>query len=247
MPEHITEYRYVPLEYRANENREDGDALGTITGVVMRYGDIATLPWGTEEFAPGAFIDIAGKKISATSELWSNRMHQRVQPLANTLEGSLRFKDSPTELTTEIDLPDTSAGRDVEMEVKKGLLRGLSIEFRTTKDELNCDTGHRRVTVARLFGWGVVDRPAYPRSKVDRWEGYLDFAERRAHYGDEPTPRVTPPPDPEPDERASLFVNGSKVWEGTRDEGLEILKSLNGGKAAEPEPEPVPVSWRAAI
>ena len=71
MPENITEYRYVPLEYRAKEDRQDGDPLGTITGVVMRYGDIATLPWGTEEFAPGAFIDRAGKKISATSELWA--------------------------------------------------------------------------------------------------------------------------------------------------------------------------------
>ena len=146
----------------------------------MRYGDIATLPWGTEEFAPGAFADIN------KAELWANRMHQRTQPVANTLENSLRFNDSRTELTTEIDLPDTTAGRDVEVEVKQGLLRGLSIEFRTVKDELNYDTGHRKVTQAQLFGWGVVDRPAYPRSKVDRWDEYLEYAERRAAYGDEP-------------------------------------------------------------
>ena len=241
MPEHITEYRYVPLEYRANEDRGDGDALGTITGVVMRYGDIATLPWGTEEFAPGAFGDL-GK-----AELWADRMHQRTQPLANTLEGSLRFKDSPTELTTEIDLPDTTAGRDVEMEVLKGLMRGLSITFRTIKDELNYETNHRKVTLSKLFGWGVVDRPAYPRSKVDRWEEYLEYAERRAAYGDEPPVRVTPPPEPEP-----MPAVAAELWKAIGDEFRgeleamsveergEMLATFRRRGGLEPELDPVP-------
>ena len=193
MPENITEYRFTELRYQKREERQDGDPLGTISGVVMRYGDIAELPWGTEEFKAGAFSGIN------KAELWANRMHDRRQPLANTLEESLRFKDSDKELTTEIDLPDTSAGRDVEVEVDKGLLRGLSIEFLTVRDELNYETGHRVVTEARLFGWGVVDRPAYPRSTVNRWDEYLDFAERRAHYGDQPARKVITPPVPEPE------------------------------------------------
>ena len=160
----------------------------------MSYGDIATLPWGTEEFAAGAFGDLT------KAELWANRMHQRTQPIATNLETSLRYVDTKDALKTEIDLPPTTSGRDVEMEVKLGLLRGLSIEFQTIADELNYETGHRKVTQARLFGWGVVDRPAYPRSKVNRWEEYLEYAERRAYYGDEPSPRVTLPPVPAPDE-----------------------------------------------
>ena len=151
-------------------------------------------------------------------------MHERTEPLANTMESSLRFKDTPTELTTEMDLPDTTAGRNAAVEVDKGLLRGLSIEFRTTKDELNYDTGHRRVTVARLFGWGVVDQPAYPRSKINRWEEYLEYAERREHYGDEPSPRGTLPPVPAPEP-----------------EPVPVP-----AVAAEPEPTPAPVRrWLA--
>ena len=218
MPENITEYRFTELRYARRENREDGDPLGTVTGVVMRYGDRAQFPWGSEEFAAGAFGDL-GK-----AELWANRMHERTQPLANTLEDSLRFKDTKEELTAEIDLPNTTAGRDVETEVDRGLLRGLSIEFRTVKDELNYESGHRKVTQAQLFGWGVVDRPAYPRSKVDRWEEYLEFAERRAYYGDEPSPRVTLPPVPAP---------------APEPEPVPAV-------AAEPEPTPAPVRrWLA--
>ena len=218
MPENITEYRYVPLEYRAKEDRQDGDPLGTLTGTVMSYGDVATLPWGTEEFAAGAFGDLT------KAELWANRMHQRTQPIATNLETSLRYVDTKDALKTEIDLPPTTSGRDVEMEVKLGLLRGLSIEFQTIADELNYETGHRKVTQARLFGWGVVDRPAYPRSKVNRWEEYLEYAERRAHYGDEPGPgpQPVPAPAPEPEPVPVPAV------------------------AAEPEPTPAPVRrWLA--
>ena len=168
MPENITEYRYVPLEYRAKEDRQDGDPLGTITGVVMSYGDVATLPWGTEEFAAGAFGDLT------KAELWANRMHQRTQPIATNLETSLRYVDTKDALKTEIDLPPTTSGRDVEMEVKLGLLRGLSIEFQTIADELNYETGHRKVTQApavRLGRGGPARLPALEGQPLGRVPG----------------------------------------------------------------------------
>ena len=46
------EFRYSDLEFRQDEN-----GLGVVTGTVIRYGDVATLPWGTEEFKAGAFGD----------------------------------------------------------------------------------------------------------------------------------------------------------------------------------------------
>ena len=41
----MNEFRYGALEFR-----ETDDGLGVVVGTVIRYGDVATLPWGTEEF-----------------------------------------------------------------------------------------------------------------------------------------------------------------------------------------------------
>ena len=46
MPE--SEFRYADFEIR-----EGANGLGIVTGVIIRYGDVATLPWGTEEFRAG--------------------------------------------------------------------------------------------------------------------------------------------------------------------------------------------------
>ena len=47
MPEF--EYRYGPLEFREKEG-----GMGAVAGTVMRYGDVATLPFGQERMLPGA-------------------------------------------------------------------------------------------------------------------------------------------------------------------------------------------------
>ena len=67
-------------------------------------------------------------------------------------------------MQTELTLPDTSYGRDTSAEVKARILRGLSLEFRAIEDTVNQDTGHRTISKAKLYGFGVVDRPAYPGS-----------------------------------------------------------------------------------
>ena len=158
MPEF--EYRYGPLEFREKEG-----GMGAVAGTVMRYGDVATLPFGQERMLPGAFGDLS------TAELYANRMHQRDQPLANTYAG-LRIDDNVDRLAGEVDLPNTSYGRDAQEEVKTGRLRGLSIEFRTLEDDYI--DGVRVIKQARLYGWGVVDKPAYPQSvaAMRSWEEY---------------------------------------------------------------------------
>ena len=159
------EYRYGPLQFR-----ESAEGVGTVAGTVIRYGDVATLPFGQERVLPGAFGDLS------TAELYANRMHQRDQPLANTYAG-LRIADSAELLSGEVDLPNTSYGRDAQEEVKTGRLRGLSIEFRTLEDDYI--DGIRVIKQARLYGWGVVDKPAYPNSvaAMRSWDEY------RSEYG----------------------------------------------------------------
>ena len=50
------------LQRRFVEFRYDGDR--TISGVAMRYGDVAKLPWGDKErFEPGAFGNVGSKDV----------------------------------------------------------------------------------------------------------------------------------------------------------------------------------------
>ena len=179
MPEN--EYRYGDLEFRQDEN-----GLGVVMGTVIRYGDVGTLPWGTEEFKAGAFD-------GRMEDLIANRMHQRTQPLAR-LGGGLTVTNTSTDMRAEITLPDTTFGRDTAVELTARILRGLSLEFRAVKDDVT-DTGHRIVTEARMFGFGIVDKPAYPGSvaSMKRW------AEYRTEYGlyvPEPAPEPEPQPEP---------------------------------------------------
>ena len=62
-------------------------------------------------------------------------------------------------------LPDTSAGRDAAREIRDGLFRGLSVEFRATAQSYA--TGVRRIRAALLNGAGLVDDPSYAGSRVE--------------------------------------------------------------------------------
>ena len=161
------EYRYVPFEVRQNE---EGQTV--VEGTVIRYGDVADIAgWFTEEFRAGW--------VKNSSELMiANRMHNRDQPLA-TSELGLKITDNSERMTAEVTLPDTTYGRDAATEVDLGLLRGMSLEFLVSMDEYDYKKDHRVVVEARMFGFGIIDRPAYPDSvaQVKRAQEY------RQHYG----------------------------------------------------------------
>ena len=190
MPE-FSEFRYGELEYR-EDGPADDDYLGkSIGGTILRYGDEATFPWGKERFEPGAFGDVS--KL----DLIANRMHQRMQPIArNGEKGNLVVKDTPTELSGTVRLLNNSAGRDTDLEVRMGLLRGQSIEFQAKTDRIV--DGTRIISGANLYGHGIVDRAAYPDSKVGTrmelrsWDDYFAAMEYRTGL------YVPPKPEPEP-------------------------------------------------
>ena len=110
--------------------------------------------------------------------MFVNRMHNRAQPLA-TNELGLTLRDTSDAMTAEVVLPDTSAGRDASVEFNRGLLRGMSLEFRTVKEEYDNETDHRVIVSGRMFGFALVDRPAYPDSVAELKRAM----EYRAHYG----------------------------------------------------------------
>ena len=147
----------MELERRYCELRADF-AERRLEGTAMRYGDVGQIGQLRERFEAGAFGDLA------TADVVLNTQHQRTVPLARTGGGGLSLVDTNLELRISAVLPETRAADDVLALVKSSILRGLSIEFRATRERR--ELGIRVVTRAVLSGVSVVDSGAYPMATV---------------------------------------------------------------------------------
>ena len=136
------------IELRQSDAASPGP--GRISGVLLTYGERAgDRP---EMFDRGALSWPADGVVL-------RRQHVREAPIMRVipeLRGDALVIDAP--------LPDTAAGRDAAAEIRSGLFRGLSIEFRALRDAVV--GGVRRIAAAELSGAGLVDDPAYPGSAV---------------------------------------------------------------------------------
>ena len=135
------------------EVREDEERLspGRLYGVVMRYNTRAT---------DRAEVFEVGSLSWPESGIVLNRQHSRKSPIMRVVpvvEGD--------EVRIDQALPDSSAGRDAAEEIRNGLFRGLSVEFRAVKESVS--GGIRRISSAILGGVGLVDSPSYAAAAVE--------------------------------------------------------------------------------
>ena len=144
----MTEIR-CSIEWRADESRlSPGRIVGTIIEYETRARD------RPERFRQDALT-------WPDEGVVLNRQHNRQSPVMRfvpVVEGrSVRINAA---------LPDTTAGRDLATEIRAGLFRGLSLEFKALRE-----TRQNRVRVvekARLLGAAVVDDPSYATSVAIR-------------------------------------------------------------------------------
>lgn len=136
------------VEWRADDERR---GPGRLSGVLLTYGERA---------------HDRPEQFERDSLTWPDdgivlrRQHARTAPIMRVeprVEGGRVLIDAL--------LPDTAAGRDAATEIRSGLLRGLSVEFRASRERY--DGGLRRIMAAELRGAGLVDSPSYSGSRVE--------------------------------------------------------------------------------
>lgn len=148
------------------EFRGEGTKL-TASGVAMRYGAKSKPINGKfrEQFQPGSFA-----KTITEQDIRSHNEHDGPY-LARLANATLRLADTRSELGYEIDLPDTSAGRDAARLLEREDIRGSSIGFRalpkgqtwTVEDGMAL----RSVTEAKLFRIDLTVAPYYDDSTAE--------------------------------------------------------------------------------
>jgi HK97 family phage prohead protease len=161
----------VNLEQRSllepPEFRSEGTQLRA-AGVAMRYGAKSKPIDGKfrEAFTAGAFA-----KTIREQDVRSHNEHDGPY-LARLGNGSLRLTDDRSSLSYEIDLPDTSAGRDAAHLLERGDIKGSSIGFRALPKAVAWSVDEdgmafRSVSEAQLLRVDLTIAPYYPASTAE--------------------------------------------------------------------------------
>jgi len=168
-------------EIRANKT---GDRM-SVSGYAARYNVLShrLKPGFKERIAPGAFDRILATKPDVVA-LFN---HNPDQVLGRTTSGTLRLNADKVGLAFELDLPNTTIGRDVYESVKRGDLNGCSFAFGVgqrmdefSEEDEDDDEGMYRALkrkvkqivrtirdFANLMDISIVTTPAYPGTSVD--------------------------------------------------------------------------------
>ena len=140
------------VEYR------QGTGAGVVSGPVVRYGDVAHTKRGRETVYPGSFLGLGDAGLPVN-------VQHRQQPAQRITNGvGLTFRDTPTALYADLQLPDNAIGHAAADGVRDGSLTGWSSEFLPLIEMP--ENGGISVYRAFMVGLGLVDVPAYRSSLV---------------------------------------------------------------------------------
>lgn len=163
------EMRNLPgvVEFRASDK-----GPGTLAGYAAVFNKRSQNLGGfVEEIDPGAFT----KTLQDAGQVFARFNHEDNYLLGTTLAATLRLEVDGTGLRYEVDLPDTTAGRDVAVLAKRGDLSKSSFAFRTIRDDwgyTDDDFLLRKLKEVALVDVAPVVNPAY----MDTSTGLRSFA-----------------------------------------------------------------------
>ncbi|MEG3144225.1 HK97 family phage prohead protease [Sphingomonas sp. RT2P30] len=144
---------------------EGADGGSTIVGYAAVFGSPASIGdmW-VEVIERGAFTET----LASGDDVLALYSHEIDRLLGRSSSGTLRLAQDDKGLAVEIDLPDTSDGRDVAVLVKRGDLKGMSFGFCVTKQEWDetISPPKRTIMAVDLYEVTVTADPAYDDTEV---------------------------------------------------------------------------------
>ena len=158
--------------FKAREIRAEAKegSAGTISGYAIVFDELSEeLGFYTtfrEKIRRGAFADSMNGDVYA---FWS---HDSSVVLGRTTNKTLRLKEDAHGVGFELDLPDTTAGRDAFALIKRGDVSGMSFGFMVETEEWDYGTDDnedriRTIVKGKLFEVSPTAFPAYPQTEVD--------------------------------------------------------------------------------
>lgn len=135
----------------------------TIGGYAAVFNSRANIGGYFEEvIAPGAFDDALMQDVRALVD------HDTGRVIGRTKAGTLRMKQDDTGLAVEIDLPNTSDGRDLATLIERGDVSGMSFGFVVTKEtwDETMEPPMRTIQALDLREVSVVAFPAYDDTSI---------------------------------------------------------------------------------
>jgi len=128
-----------------------------------------------EVIAPGAFREtLKNDDIRALID------HDTGRVIGRSSAGTLRLKEDDKGLSVEIDLPDTTDGRDLAVQLERGDISGMSFGFIVRHDEWDetSDPPTRTIHAVDLREVSAVAFPAYDDTEIGLRS--LENAQRKA-------------------------------------------------------------------
>jgi HK97 family phage prohead protease len=151
----------MKLEQRAVlELRAEGRKL---IGYAARFDTPAKIADFTEIILRGAF----GASLKSGRDIIAMVDHDQSKVLARTRSGTLKVAEDSTGLAFELQVPDTTAGRDALALAERGDLGGMSFGFLVPEGGEAWDGNRRTLTAIDLYEISVVNAwPAYDGTTV---------------------------------------------------------------------------------
>lgn len=156
MSERKSGIRYIQRPFEVKEISESGkfSGYGSVFGVLDSYADIVV---------KGAFTKTIARHQQAKSApamLWQHKSDDPIGVWTNVHED-----DHGLYVEGELIL-EASRGRDAYWLMKKGAVRGLSIGYKTVKDQYDHNTDVRQLLEVDLWEVSPVTFPACPTAQI---------------------------------------------------------------------------------
>ncbi|MFL0489361.1 HK97 family phage prohead protease [Bacillus sp. 179-I 2A5 NHS] len=141
-----------------------------ITGYAAVFNSKTSIGgWFDEIIAPGAFA----RALSENGDIRALFNHNWDNVLGRTKSGTLRLEEDAKGLKFEVELPNTSTGRDLAESMSRGDINQCSFGFWVTEEgwDYNVEPALRTVKEVELYEISVVSIPAYDDTEASLVRG----------------------------------------------------------------------------